>query len=123
MTGVQTCALPISRNPRIAAIYQAADAFSLASFEALFERLMASGRIAPGLDPAKVARVFHLVGEGLQWRRAVDPKFDFDDVREALFTMIERLLNPQLPADFSAATSVKEAPRATTKRAKSEVTS
>ena len=66
------------------------------SFERLFTDLAAAGRIAPGVDPTSVARVFHLVGEGVFWRRAVHPDFDFDQVREALLTMIERLLNPSV---------------------------
>lgn len=92
---VAEMAVESTRNPRIATIYRASDAFCLQSFERLFANLTASGRIAPGLDPASVARVFHLVGEGLFWRRAVHPDFDFEAIREALLTMIERLLNPQ----------------------------
>ena len=88
-------AVESTRNPRIAAIYRSVDAFCLQSFERLFTALTASGRIAPGLDPTSVARVFHLVGDGLFWRRAVHPDFDFEAIREALLTMIERLLNPQ----------------------------
>ena len=92
---VAEMAVESTRNPRIATIYRAVDAFCLQSFERLFTSLTEAGRIAPGLDPASVARVFHLVGEGLFWRRAVHPDFDFAEIREALFTMIERLLNPQ----------------------------
>ena len=117
---VAEMAVESTRNPRIAAIYRSVDAYCLESFERLFENLMASGRIAPGLDPGKVARVFHLVGEGLLWRRAVHPDFDFDEVREALFTMIERLLNPQVPAGQTEQTRPT---RTAAKRPKAEVTS
>ncbi len=92
---VAEMAVESTRNPRIATIYRSVDAFCLASFERLFTDLAAVGRIKPGLDPASVAKVFHLVGEGLFWRRAVHPDFDFEAIREALLTMIERFLNPQ----------------------------
>ena len=92
---VAEMAVESTRNPRIAEIYRSVDAFCLDSFERLFTNLAAAGRIKPGLDPASVAKVFHLVGEGLFWRRAVHPDFDFEAIREALLTMIERFLNPQ----------------------------
>ncbi len=100
---VAEMAVESTRNPRVATIYRAVDAFCLQSFERLFENLIASGRIAPGLDAASVARVFHLVGEGLFWRRAVHPDFDFDEINDGLLTMIERLLNPQSPPEHPPA--------------------
>ena len=96
---VAEMAVESTRNPRIAAIYRAVDAFCLQSFEKLFTHLAATGRIDPGIDPANVARLFHLVGEGLFWRRAVHPDFDFEQIRVPLLTMISRLLNPQSKPD------------------------
>ncbi len=100
---VAEMAVESTRNPRIAAIYRSVDAYCLESFKRLFTELTAAGRIAPGLEPASVALVFHLIGDGLFWRRAVHPDFDFEAVREALLITIERLLNPQdMPAGKSA---------------------
>lgn len=87
-------AVESTRNPRIAAIYRSVDRFCIESFERLFADLMAAGRIAPGLDAVSVARLFHVIGEGLFWRRAVCPDFDFHEIREGLLTLIERLLVP-----------------------------
>ena len=114
---VAEMAVESTRNPRIAAIYRSVDTFCLESFERLFTDLTAAGRIAPGVDPKAVARVFHLVGEGLAWRRAVHPDFHFEDVRDVLLVMIERLINPQVldgpAAQLSMLPSQKSAPKPT----------
>jgi TetR/AcrR family transcriptional regulator, repressor for uid operon len=91
---VAEMAVESTRSPRIAEMYRSVDAFCLEHFERLFARLQAEGRIAPGIATAQVARLFQLVGDGLFLRRAVHPDFDFDAIREALLTMIARLLNP-----------------------------
>lgn len=95
-------AVESTRNPRIAEIYRSVDDFCLQSFERLFSELIAAGRIQPGLDAASVARLFHIVSEGLFWRRAVHPDFDFTEIRAGLLTLIERLLVP-VPAQSGAA--------------------
>ena len=93
---VAEMAVESTRNPRIAEIYRAVDAHCIDSFERLFVSLAAAGRIAPHVDARTVARVLNLVGEGVMWRRAVHPDFAFEDVRDTLFGMIERLLNPKI---------------------------
>ena len=107
---VAEMAVESTRNPRIAAIYRSVDKFCLESFERLFTSLADAGRIAPGLDVAAVARVFHYVGEGLLWRRAVHPDFNFEDVREAVVTMLARLLNPQPAVQQNPHTRVIQSP-------------
>ena len=102
---VAEMAVESTRNARVAEVYRSVDTFCLESFERLFADLAAQGRIAPGLDAKSIARVFHLVGEGVMWRRAVHADFDFEEIRPALFTMIERLLNPQKPALAEAPSS------------------
>jgi TetR/AcrR family transcriptional regulator, repressor for uid operon len=91
---VAEMAVESTRNPRIAEMYHSVDAFCLEKHEQLFARLHAEGRIAPGIATAQVARLFQLIGDGLFLRRAVHPDFDFDAIREALLTMIARLLVP-----------------------------
>ena len=69
--------LESTRNPRIGEIFQRVDRSSLESFETLFQRLQDEGRIAPALDIPTLAKVFMVViGDGMFWRRAVDPAFD-----------------------------------------------
>ena len=52
------------------------------------------GRIAPTLDIPTVARAFMVVGDGMFWRRAVDPSFDPKAVMPAVMSLIRTLLNP-----------------------------
>ena len=68
--------LESTRNPRIGEIHQRIDRYVLESFQTLFQQMKDEGRIAPALDIPTVARAFMVVGDGMFWRRAVDPGFD-----------------------------------------------
>lgn len=83
-----------TRNPRIEAICRPVDRFVYEGFLALFQRLKDEGRIAPALDIPSVAQVFKVLGDGLFWRRAVDPDFDARAVLPGLMTTLQGLLNP-----------------------------
>ncbi len=96
-----------TRNPRIAEIVWKVDDFVHASFEALFLRLKNEGRIAPALDIPTLAKAFMVLGDGLFWRRATDPKFDAKVVLPVVTSMLGGLLNP-VPAP---ATYPKDKPR------------
>jgi hypothetical protein len=65
------------------------------SFEKLFARLAAEGRIAPDMDVPTVAKVFSVLGDGLFMRRALDPDFEPDVVIPAVMKLVEKLLGPQ----------------------------
>ena len=56
--------------------------------------MKAEGRIAPNLDIPTLARVFAVIGDGMFWRRAVDPNFDAKTVMPAIVETIGMLLNP-----------------------------
>jgi AcrR family transcriptional regulator len=86
-----------TRNPQVGDIYRSVDTFVLASFEKLFQRLKDEGRIAPSLDIPTLARVFITIGDGLFWRRAVDPSFDGKAVLPAVVALIGAMLNPTTP--------------------------
>jgi AcrR family transcriptional regulator len=83
-----------TRNPRIAEIYRPIDRFCCESFEALFHRLKAEGRINPTFDVPIVSMLFNIIGEGLFWRRAVHPDFDATQILPALTQVLGRILNP-----------------------------
>lgn len=83
-----------TRNPRVGEIYRSVDGFVLSSFEALFQRLKAQGRIDPFLDIATLARVVVTIGDGMFWRRAVDPAFDVDRLLPAILETIGQLVRP-----------------------------
>jgi len=87
-----------TRNPQVGEIYRSVDEFCRTSFEALFERMKAEGRINPQLDIASLSRVFEIVGDGLFWRRATDPDFDAKRTIPAVMHTIQALLGTELPA-------------------------
>lgn len=91
-----------TRNPQVGEIYRAVDQFCSASFEALFERLKAEGRINPQLDVISLSRVFEVIGDGLFWRRATDPNFDATRTIPAVMRTIETLLGAQTLAPETA---------------------
>ena len=83
-----------TRNPRVGEIYCSVDAFVRESFRALFQRLVDEGRIQPVLDVAGLTEVFSTLGDGLFWRRAVDPSFDPKVVLPAVIQTLAGLLRP-----------------------------
>ncbi len=89
-----------TRNPQVGEIFRSVDGYVLAGFEKLFQRLKDEGRIAPSLDIPTLARVFITIGDGLFWRRAIDPAFDAKAVLPAITQLIGDMLNPtaQVPA-------------------------
>lgn len=90
--------LEATRNPAVGEIYRSVDRFVAESFERLFERAAAEGRIRPVLPPKEVARIILVMGDGMFWRRAVDPDFDPKNVIPAFTAIVAGLLNPTVPA-------------------------
>lgn len=86
--------LESTRNPRVGEIYRSVDNFVLQGFQALFQRLKDEGRIAPVLDIPTLAQVFMTIGDGLFWRRAVDPGFDPAVALPATLGVLAGLLRP-----------------------------
>lgn len=87
-----------TRNPIVGAIVQATNAAVERSFLALFERAHASGRISPTVDVKTLNAVLHVIGDGLCWRRAVDPTFDAGAVMPAIMVLMAQLMNPNTSA-------------------------
>ncbi|HEY7669729.1 MAG TPA: TetR/AcrR family transcriptional regulator [Hyphomicrobium sp.] len=87
--------LESTRNAKVGDIYRAVDRYVAESFEKLFARLAAEGRIAPDMDVPTVAKVFSVLGDGLFMRRALDPDFEPDVVIPAVMKLVEKLLGPQ----------------------------
>jgi TetR/AcrR family transcriptional repressor of uid operon len=96
-----------TRNPQVGEIYRSVDEFCTASFEALFERLLAERRINPELDIKSLTRVFEVIGDGLFWRRATDPNFDAAQSIPAVMRMIEILLGADVSVQPSTNTRVE----------------
>jgi TetR/AcrR family transcriptional repressor of uid operon len=86
--------LESTRNPRVGEIFREVDGFVTTSFEKLFQKMKDEGRIAPELEIPALAKVFTLIGDGLFWRRAVDPAFDGAAMVPAVLSVLGNLLNP-----------------------------
>ncbi|MCC7252330.1 TetR/AcrR family transcriptional regulator [Hyphomicrobium sp.] len=87
-----------TRNPNVAATFRSVDAYCRQSFEQVFERARQDGKIKPQDDSGTLSEVVSLIGDGLFWRRAVDPAFDIHKVLPVLVRMVSTLLNPIDPA-------------------------
>lgn len=83
-----------TRNPAVGEIYRSVDGFCRSSFEQVFARAADEGKIKPTDDMRTLAEVMSLIGDGLFWRRAVDPDFDARRVLPVLVRMVATLLNP-----------------------------
>jgi AcrR family transcriptional regulator len=100
-----------TRNPRIAEIFMGVDKFCSDSFEALFRRLKDEGRVAPRTDIPTLVKVFNVFGDGMYWRRAIDPTADVGAVLPVLIELIGTLLNPVEPPIVRPSTSSREVRR------------
>lgn len=86
-----------TRNARVGEIHRSVDKFVRDSFKELFERMRAEGRIDPVLDIPALAETFATIGDGLFWRRAIDPDFDARAVLPAVVAAFGSLLRPVEP--------------------------
>jgi TetR/AcrR family transcriptional regulator, repressor for uid operon len=98
------------RNPRVGEVYRAVDRFVEESFEKLFERLAAEGRIKPELDIPTITKLFSMIGDGLFMRRALDPNFNTRTMVPAVMSLVAKLLNvqPDPAADHNAISGEKQ---------------
>jgi TetR/AcrR family transcriptional regulator, repressor for uid operon len=82
------------RGGPVGEIFRACDAAVIQQFEALFSRAVAEGKIRPDLNPKILAQSIAVIGDGLFWRRAVDPAFDAATMVPIVTGLIASLLNP-----------------------------
>jgi len=83
-----------TRNETVGEIFRSVDRHVSESFEQFFERLAHQGRIAPELDIPTLAQLFAVIGDGMMWRRAVDPTFKPDELMPAVVKLVSMLVNP-----------------------------
>jgi TetR/AcrR family transcriptional repressor of uid operon len=100
-----------TRNPRIAEIFMSVDKYCFDSFEALFQRLKDEGRIAPRIDVPTLAKVFSVLGDGMFWRRVIEPQANMRAVLPVVIEMVGALLNPTEKTKLPEKVSVTEASR------------
>lgn len=99
--------LEATRNEAVGKIHRDVDRFVRDSFEQLFARAAAEGRIRPALPPRELAEIIRVIGDGMFWRRAVDPEFDPRSVMPAITAIVAGLLNGPEPVQ-SAGRSVQD---------------
>jgi TetR/AcrR family transcriptional regulator, repressor for uid operon len=83
-----------TRNPEVGSAFQTTDQYCLDRFTELFERAKAEGKIAPILDIPDITRFMSVIGDGMFWRRAVDPNFDARAALTTVIGILTGLLNP-----------------------------
>lgn len=83
-----------TRNQQVGEIFRSVDGVVRSSFSALFERLAGEGRIAPALDTATLANLLCVIGDGMMWRRAIDPDFQANKMLPVITQIIGLLINP-----------------------------
>ena len=86
--------LESTRNARVGEIQRSVDGFIAQSFQVLFQRLKDEGRIAPELTIPELVQVFMTIGDGLFWRRAVDPGFEPRVALPAMLQVFASALRP-----------------------------
>ncbi len=86
--------LESTRNEAVGELFRSVDKFCHDSFIKLFDRAKRDGRIAPEHDLDTIATVLSVIGDGMFWRRAVDPNFDAKAVMPVLTGILSNLLNP-----------------------------
>ncbi|MFO7296973.1 MAG: TetR/AcrR family transcriptional regulator [Pseudomonadota bacterium] len=83
-----------TRNPVVGEIFRSVDRYVTDSFAQLFAEAQKAGRINPVFPPQLLAQIIVLIGDGLFWRRAVDPDYDAETMLPALVQLVSTLINP-----------------------------
>lgn len=83
-----------TRNEKVSATFRDVDSFVKSSFTTLFERQQDLGKIAPSHAPDVLALLLMILGDGLFWRRAIDPDFDAKSAMPAVMSLVTAMLNP-----------------------------
>ncbi len=83
-----------TRNEEIGKIFRSVDACCRDGFEKVLRAAIEEGRINPAIDAKTIAQIMVVIGDGMFWRRAVDPDFNAREVLPALSEMIASLINP-----------------------------
>lgn len=99
-----------TRNEEVREIFQSVDRFAHQSFRDLFAKAKAEGKVAPQVDTDMLAQLIAIIGDGLFWRRAVDPDFDAKAVMPSVMALVSTMMNPAGTAADSALASAKAAP-------------
>jgi len=104
-----------TRNENVGETFRSIDKFVQTNFAKLFERAKAEGKIKPSQDTETLALLLMILGDGLFWRRAIDPEFEAKTAMPAVMSLIEAMLHPTSESKAS-----KQASRASTQETECE---
>ena len=91
------------RNDAVREMFKACDETVGSNLNALLERLAKEGRISPTLPTSDAAKLMQVIGDGLLWRRAIDPDFDSAAMLPSVMTLVALLINPNDTPDAKQA--------------------
>ncbi len=80
------------RNPQIAAMSQRIDQDIREQLANMLQRAIDAGEIRGDINADSAATVLMILGDGMSWRRAVDPTFDPEAVLPMVLQMVGCLL-------------------------------
>jgi AcrR family transcriptional regulator len=89
------------RNPDIARIYAAIQTDVKNGLVGVLRDAAARGEIPSDIDFERVVVVLLSIGDGIEWRRAVDPSFDPEAVLPLILKMVRSLLSSGRDSDTS----------------------
>lgn len=88
------------RNPQIAKMFQGIESDIRRGLADMLKRAVDAGEIRADLDTEAAASVLMVLGDGISWRRAVDPAFEPEAVLPMILQMVGCLLaKPTVPSD------------------------
>ena len=82
------------RNPAVGKTVREIDAFVMDSFTRLIADAKARGRIDPVVEPAMIAQIVSVLGDGIYLRRALDPKFNVKACLPIVLSLVSSLIRP-----------------------------
>lgn len=83
-----------TRNEAVGALFRSVDNELVELLADIFERARTQGKISPALDSRTAAMACAIIGDGMFWRRAIDPTFEAKTFMPTVLTLIGSLLNP-----------------------------
>lgn len=81
-----------TRNEAVREMFRECDETIGNSLTSLLERLEAEGRATPVLPAAEAAKLMQVIGDGLLWRRAIDPAFDGNAMLPPVLAVVAMLI-------------------------------
>lgn len=85
------------RNETVHAMFKECDDTVSETLTTLLSRLSTEGRIQPAVPADEAARLMQVIGDGLLWRRAIDPTFDGKTMLPSVLALIGMLIGPVAP--------------------------